>query len=47
MQQNPNNNETEREVEVAVEYNQPTFFIGPGEDVSGTFYIDNLGSCPE
>ncbi|MEM7483826.1 MAG: hypothetical protein AAF348_01330 [Bacteroidota bacterium] len=87
MQQNPTNNETEREVEVAVEhggtgweelrfdfanavagfadggealgvpngealaptgqYNQPTFFIGPGEDVSGTFYIDNLGSCPE
>lgn len=86
MQQSPNNNETEREVEVAVnhggtgweelrfdfsnavagfadggalgiatgeafvptgQYNQPTFFIAPGEDVSGTFYIDNLGSCPE
>ena len=87
MQQNPDNNATEREVELAVEhggtgweelrfdfanavagfanggealgipngealaptglYNQPTFFIGPGEDVSGTFYIDNLGSCPE
>lgn len=87
MQQNPNNNETEREVEVGVahggtgweelrfdfstavagfanggealgiangealaptgQYNQPTFFIAPGEDVSGTFYIDNLGSCPE
>lgn len=87
MQQNPENNATEREVEVAVEhggtgweelrfdfanatagfadgggalgidnfapfaptgqYNQPTFFIGPNEDVSGTFYIDNLGSCPE
>ena len=29
------------------QYNQPTFFIAPGEDVSGTFYIDNLGSCPE
>lgn len=29
------------------QYNQPTFFIGPGEDVSGTFYIDNLGTCPE
>jgi hypothetical protein len=87
MQQNPTNNETEREVEVAVEhagtgweelrfdfanatagfvaegealgiatgaafaptgqYNQPTFFIAPGEDVSGTFYLDNIGSCPE
>ncbi|NJB35064.1 hypothetical protein [Croceivirga sp. JEA036] len=87
MQQNPTNNETEREVEVAVahggtgweelrfdfanatagfvaegealgvptgapfvptgQYNQPTFFIAPGENVAGTFYIDNLGSCPE
>lgn len=87
MQQNPTNNETAREVEVAVshggtgwealrfdfstavagfadggealgiangdafapvgQYNQPTFFIAPGEDVSGTFYIDNLGACPE
>ena len=88
MQQNPTNNETEREVEVAAahggsgweelrfdfanglagftgnpdgalgiadgasfapmgQYNQPTFFIAPGEDVSGTFYLDNLGSCPD
>jgi hypothetical protein len=86
MQQNPVNNETEREVEVAVahggtgweelrfdfanavagfadggalgiatgeafaptgQYNQPTFFIAPGENVSGTFYIDDLGVCPE
>ena len=86
MQQNPTNNETEREVEVAAahggtgweelrfdfanavagfanegealgiangeafvptgQYNQPTFFIAPGEDVSGTFYLDNLGACP-
>ncbi len=86
MQQNPTNNETEREVEVAAEhggtgweellfdfanavagfvsegealgiatgapfaptgqYNQPTFFIAPGQDVAGTFYLDNLGACP-
>jgi len=88
MQQNPANNDTEREAEVAAshggtgweelqfdfanavagftgnpdgalgiadgaafaptgQYNQPTFFIAPGEDVSGTFYLDNLGVCPD